>query len=405
MTIQLRVAVILVAGIATSSIAWGQEPAAKGIGERLERVAYTQPPEGDLDYELLGEFVGLVNVGDKPAEPLGLQLRPVGLGNFEALQFIGGLPGQEGVQSQVLPLLGRRFEDYLVLSGGPWVIVVEADACRLSDRHGNSIGRLERIRRGSPTMGALPPTGAVVLFDGTNTAQFVRARMTDDGLLMPGADVLPMFQDFNLHVEFMVPYMPNSTDQARGNSGCYLLSRYEVQILDSFGELPTFNGASSLYRTKPPDVNMSFPPLVWQTYDIKFTSPRWGADGAKLQSARITVWHNGVKTQDNFEVPNKTGAGQEEAPTLLPIRFQDHRDPVLFRNIWIVDRGLVDFSPFPVLSPTPEELAAVAAAKAQAAAQKLEQEQAAQAAATSDSAPVTDTADSVIGETQPSEAN
>ncbi|MCA9134665.1 MAG: DUF1080 domain-containing protein, partial [Planctomycetales bacterium] len=172
--------------------------------------------------------------------------------------------------------------------------------------------------------------------------------MSEEGLLLAGADVKPMFQDFNLHVEFRLPYMPAASGQSRGNSGCYLQSRYEVQVLDSFSEEPTINGCSSLYRQKPADVNMCFAPLQWQTYDIQFTAPRWAADGSKLRNAQITVWHNGVKTQDNVELVNKTGGGQEEAPHLLPIRFQDHHDPVRFRNIWIVDRGLASSGEFPV---------------------------------------------------------
>lgn len=350
---------------------------------KLQRVAFTDPPTDDLDYDLMGEFVGVITTAENQVEPLGIQLRPIGTTNFEALQFIGGLPGQEGFKNQILALVGRRYEDYMVLSGGPWAILVEKGFCTILDRQGKSVGRLERIERGSPTMGARPPAEAIVLFDGSGTDQFVNAKMTADGLLMAGADVRPMIQDFFLHLEFRVPYMPNSDSQARGNSGCYLHSRYEVQILDSFGQLPQFNGASSLYRTKAPDLNMSFPPLVWQTYDIIFTAPRWAADRSKIRNARLTVWHNGVKTQDDIEIPNKTGAGQEEEPSLLPIRLQDHRDPVVYRNIWIVDRGLTQGVAFPVLSPTPEQLAAEAQAAeaAQAEAKAAETAEAAKAEA------------------------
>lgn len=353
---------------------------------KLPRIALTEVPEDDWDYQLMGEFVGLIQVDDSKHEPLGIQLRPLGGNNFEALQFIGGLPGQEGFSNQALPLVGRRHEQSLVLSGGPWAIIAKKESCLIIDQTGKVLGNLDRIERGSPTMGARPPKGALVLFDGTHTDQFISAKMTEDGLLMAGAEIRPMFQDFNLHLEFRLPYMPNSTDQSRGNSGCYIQSRYEVQILDSFAELPRFNGASSLYRTKSPDLNMSLPPLVWQTYDIIFTAPRWAADGTKLSNARITVWHNGVKTQDQYEIPNKTGAGKEEEPTLLPIRLQDHRDPVVYRNIWIIDRGLVDGVTFPVLSPTPEQLeqealeakrAAEALAAEKAAAEKAAAEKAA----------------------------
>lgn len=326
----------------------------------------TSEPKDDPEYALLGEYVGPVPDGSGGYTPVGLQVRPLGNDRFEAIQYSGGLPGQEHFSGEPIQLVGRRSGDFLVLSGGPWAIFAEHDSCLIVDRQGNKVGQLERVSRTSPTMGAAAPEGATVLFDGSGVEQFTVARMTEDGLLMEGADVNPMFQDFNLHVEFRLPYMPSFDSQARGNSGCYLQSRYEVQILDSFAQLPLFNGCSSLYRTKAPDVNMCLPPLQWQTYDIQFTAPRWGAGGNKLRNGRLTVWHNGVKTQDDIELPNKTGAGQVEAPTLLPTRFQNHKDPVRFRNIWIVDRGL-NLSEFPVYpaaaSPKEESAAETDAAK------------------------------------------
>ncbi len=306
----------------------------------------TVPPTDDDNYNLLGEFVGEIIVGDK-REPLGLQVRPIGDDRFEARQYTGGLPGEEECTNQSQPLVGQRSGDFLILSGGPWAVFVEKEKCLVVDREGKRLGTLERVERTSPTLGAKPPEGASVLFDGKNMDQFTVGEMTEDGLLLPGADLKPMFQDFNMHVEFRLPYMPAEQGQARGNSGCYLQSRYEVQVLDSFSEAPTFNGCSSLYRQKAPDLNMCLPPLVWQTYDIAFTAPRWGADGTKLRNAKITVWHNGVKTQDNAELESKTGAGKAEEPTLLPIKFQNHKDPVRFRNIWIIDRGLSPVAEFP----------------------------------------------------------
>lgn len=305
-------------------------------------------PAKDVDFELMGEFVGPVQTGEQNEyKTIGVQIRHVGDGSFEALQYAGGLPGQKTFSGESLPLVGRRNDDFIVLSGGPYAIFVESGSCLVVDRRGNRIGTLERVIRESPTMGAQAPEGAMVLFDGSGTGQFTTARVTPEGLLQEGADLLPMFQDFDLHVEFRTPYMPKMFDQKRGNSGCYLQSRYEVQILDSFALPPVFNGCSAIYRTKAPDLNMCLPPLSWQTYDIHFTAPRWGANGKKLRNAHITVWHNGVKTHDNYELKNKTGAGKIEEPTLLPIRFQNHSDPVRFRNIWIVDRGLVH-AEFPV---------------------------------------------------------
>jgi hypothetical protein len=330
--------------------------------------AFSEPPTGDIDFALMGEFVGEITPVEGGKEQLGLQLRSLGDGSFDAQSFLGGLPGQDKHKPKAIRMIGRRSEDFVVLSGGPWVMIVEKEHCLLLDRKGNKIGTLNRLYRQSPTMGALPPKGSMILFDGSNVDQFTKAQMTKDGLLMEGADLKPMFQDFNLHVEFCVPYMPKAQGQSRGNSGLYLQSRYECQVLDSFGLDRLYNGLGSLYTFKAPDVNMAFPPLSWQTYDVQFTAPRWAADGSKVRNAHITSWVNGVKVQDNVDLPNKTGAGKQEEPTLLPIRFQDHGDPVRFRNMWLVDRGLTIVD-FPVY-PTKEELEAEKAKKAKAAAEK-----------------------------------
>ena len=341
--------------------------------------AFTEPPKGDKDFALMGEFLGEITPVDGEKEPLGLQLRSLGDGSFDAQSFLGGLPGQEKHKPEAFRMIGQRSDDFVVLSGGPWVMIVEKDHCLLVDRKGNKIGKLNRLQRSSPSMGALPPEDAIVLFDGKNVDQFSNAQMTKDGLLMQGADLKPMFQDFNLHVEFRIPYMPKAEGQSRGNSGLYLQSRYECQVLDSFGLDRLQNGLGSLYRFKKPDVNMALPPLSWQTYDVQFTAPRWAADGSKVRNARITSWINGVKVQDNVELPNKTGAGQQEEPILLPTKFQDHGDPVRFRNVWLVDRGLATGN-FPVY-PTKEELEAAKKAKLAAAKKEAAKKEAAKKAA------------------------
>jgi hypothetical protein len=346
-----------------SSKAAGRAKSAKQ--EKAEKAADKPKPEAkatladaaqDPDFALQGEFVGPIMTAPTKYQPLALQVRPVGEGTFEAIQYAGGLPGEPAHRPEPITLIGKRSEQFLVLSGGPWAVFVEPDHCLLIDHQGQRVGRLERVLRQSPTLGAQPPQDAIILFDGKDTHQFVKASMTDDGLLMEGAYIKPMLQDFNMHVEFMLPYVPAAKDQGRGNSGIYLQSRYELQILDSFAEEPCFNGCGSLYRFRQPDVNMCLPPLVWQTYDIVFTAPRWAADDTKLSNARITVWHNGVKVHNNAELQDKTGAGKPEEPTLLPTYLQDHKNPVRFRNVWAVDRGLSTAASFPLfVKPTGEE--------------------------------------------------
>jgi hypothetical protein len=339
------VACILVSAFSLTAIADG------------EIVATTvEEAQADEDYVLLGEYVGPVELtAERTYQRVGLQVRAIGDGNYEALQSLGGLPGEAEYDADVVSLFGKRLGEYLILSGGPYAVIVHSDHCIVIDEKGDRIGRLERVMRESPTMGAPAPAEATVLFDGTNVDQFATGQMTEDGLLMQGAEVKPMFQDFNMHVEFRLPHKPLGREQDRCNSGFYLQRRYELQVLDSFATTPVFNGCGALYRYQTPDLNMCLPPLQWQTYDVIFTAPRWASDGTKTRNARITVWHNGVKIQDDLELKNKTGAGQPEGSDLLPILIQDHGNPIRFRNFWIVDRGLTPIVDFPVYPEVEEE--------------------------------------------------
>ncbi len=366
--------VFLVVSLATAGSLFAQQktpakspPHKESVKKPEKGPAYTQPPQDDPNFALQGEFIGPVTVGKNKYQPLGLQIRPVGRDMFEAVSFVGGLPGEKTHKPKPVKMIGRRSGDFVVLSGGPWAIFAEKDHCTIIDREGNKIGRLDRIERSSTTMGAKPPKGAIVLFDGTNVDHFTNAQMTKDGLLAEGADFKPMFQDFNIHLEFRLPYLPAAEGQSRANSGVYLQNRYECQILDSFAQDRLINGCGALYRFRKPDVNMCFPPLVWQTYDIQFTAPRWAADGSKLRDAHVSSWINGVQVQKNVALANKTGAGKKEEPLLLPSRLQNHGDPVRFRNIWVVDRGLAPGTPFPVRAAKKKKIETVLKAKPEVA--------------------------------------
>lgn len=338
--------------------------------EWVAKGVWTLPPtEGAaaIDFSLVGEYVGDLTTAnaDEPAEQstdnrensptshrLGVQIRNLGDGEFEARVFQGGLPGQDGFQNdEPMVLIGRRSGETLVLSGGPWAMFAGHDGCKIIDASGTALATLDRVQRRSPTLGAPPPEGAIVLFDGKDASAFTNGEISAHGLLKQGADVHEMLGDFNLHVEFRIPHMPKFRDQQRGNSGLYLQSRYECQVLDSFGDANVFNGLGALYRFKSPKINMAFPPLSWQTYDIHFTGARFAADGSKLRNARVTSWVNGVMVQDNEELSGPTGAGKDESATLLPTRIQDHGDPVRFRNIWAIDRGLTGGIEFPQMAP------------------------------------------------------
>jgi len=179
-----------------------------------------------------------------------------------------------------------------------------------------------------------------VLFDGKSGKEFTGARLTADGLLEPGITSRRKFQSYSLHLEFMLSFMPNARSQARSNSGCYQQGRYEVQILDSFGLEGKDNECGGIYTIRPPDTNMCFPPLSWQTYDIDFTAARFDKDGKKTADARMTVRHNGVLIHHNVAVPRTTRAApvRNEGPQPGPIYIQNHNNPLRFRNIWLVER-------------------------------------------------------------------
>jgi hypothetical protein len=183
-----------------------------------------------------------------------------------------------------------------------------------------------------------PPPGAYVVFNGANTDEFAEgAKVSPEGLLLAGALTKATVGDFRLHLEFRTPYMPYARGQGRANSGVYIQQRYEVQILDSFGLEGIENECAALYKQTRPDLNMALPPLEWQTYDIYFTAPRFAGDGkTKLTNARITVIHNGVPVHLHREVTAKTGGGKQEGSQAFPINLQDHGNPVVYRNIWMV---------------------------------------------------------------------
>ena len=300
------------------------------------KLAFTSVLDADADFPLQGEYMGFVR-GPSGFEHVGLQVIALGDGKFEGVRYPGGLPGSGWNGIERITLAGERRDAGTELTGPDFVVTVLHGQAAVRNEAGESLGVLKQVHRISPTLGAAAPLGAVVLFDGGGTEHFKNGRLTEDGLLAIGTELKDSYRDYTMHVEFRLPYMPHARGQGRANSGVYLQSRYEVQILDSFGLEGKENECASLYRYKAPDINMCFPPLRWQTYDIVFKSPRFDDSGNKVQNARLTVWHNGYPVQNDFEIERKTGAGAAETPELLPTKLQDHGNPVAFRNIWLVN--------------------------------------------------------------------
>jgi hypothetical protein len=303
------------------------------------RKGVVDPALAGDDFAVQGEYSG-VACWQGWRQSVGLQVVAQGDGKFEALLYAGGLPGNGYGGGTRTKLGGGRDGASVVLTGDQIAARLQAGyAVTLTGGQGQLLGYLQPMHRYSRTAGAAPPAGAIVLFDGQQADRLKNAKVSEAGLLQIGAETVDSYRDFTLHAEFKTPFMPYARGQARGNSGLYLQKRYEVQVLDSFGLEPRDNEAGGLYKFKAPDLNMSFPPLSWQTYDMHFTAAKFDDAGNKTAKARITVWHNGVVIHNNVELENKTGGGSQEGPQALPILFQNHGNPVEFRNVWLVEHS------------------------------------------------------------------
>jgi hypothetical protein len=299
--------------------------------------AYTDPAKVDEDFALQGEYSGEVKTQDGDLK-VGAQVIALGDGKFRMVGYHGGLPGDGWNGSERREAEGSRSDGRAEFEFDGNSVVVEKGSILITDGGGTRRGELKKVERKSPTLGKKPPEGAVVLFDGKKTDAFEKARMTDDGLLMQGVTSKQKFGSHSLHIEFRLPYMPTARGQARGNSGLYLQGRYEVQMLDSFGLEGKNNECGGIYTIAEPKVNMCFPPLAWQTYDIDYTAAVYEG-GKKVKNPRVTVKHNGVTIHDNVELTHATTASPlKEGPEPGPVYLQDHGNPVRYRNIWVVEK-------------------------------------------------------------------
>jgi hypothetical protein len=202
------------------------------------------------------------------------------------------------------------------------------------------------------TSNHLPPSDAVVLFDGKNLDSWKSmgkggpaAWKVENGYfqVVPGTGGIETkagFGDVQLHIEWKAPSVVKGSGQGRGNSGLFFMGKYEVQILDSYQNRTYSNGqAASVYKQHIPLVNAMRPPTEWNTYDVIFIAPRFNADGMVVAPAYVTVFHNGVLVQNHVEL--RGGSEYIGIPTYkahaaeLPIQLQDHGDLVSFRNIWL----------------------------------------------------------------------
>lgn len=324
---------------------------------------WTDPedPTMPVDFHLQGEYVD-----EKSADqPIGGQVIALGDGAFQAVVYPGGLPGAEADGETKVLLDGRLKDDAVVFKPAqppkrylaqspdefsavqdfsssvqkPWTGTLSKGVLRIKAGDDETY-TLMRIERKSPTLGAEPPEDAIVLFDGSNTEHWVGGRAdTETGTLHTDRQDIHTRQKFNnytLHLEFLLPFRPAARGQGRANSGVYQVDQYELQVLDSFGLEGLNNECGGVYTLANPRINMCLPPLTWQTYDIEFTNAV-AENGEVKKPAVMTVRHNGVLIHENLKLEKTTGGARNE-PMGTPgvIRLQGHGNPLQYRNIWIV---------------------------------------------------------------------
>jgi len=207
----------------------------------------------------------------------------------------------------------------------------------------------------------LPPSDALVLFDGTNLDQWVATKDSSsttkwsvaDGAMTVVKSVGDMqtkrsFTNYQLHIEYRIPANITGSGQARGNSGIFLAALpwgaggYELQVLDNYNNSTYTNGqVGSIYKQSVPLANACRKPGEWQAYDVVWTAPTFNDDGTLKSAARVTVFHNGVLVQNNFSLVGDTpyiGKPEYRKHGAEPIKLQAHGDksePISYRNIWV----------------------------------------------------------------------
>jgi hypothetical protein len=197
----------------------------------------------------------------------------------------------------------------------------------------------------TPGSNSSPPSDAIVLFDGKNLDAWTGGEkwILEDGFGIAKSRITSKqaFGDCQLHLEFATPpeVNPKQKGQARGNNGVGLMGHYEIQILDSFDNPTYLDGmCASIYKQRPPLVNVARKPGEWQSYDIVFEAPRF-QDGKLARAGYVTVLHNGVLVHNHVALLGKTA--YDQAPEYRPHGAKEplvlmyHGNPVRFRNVWI----------------------------------------------------------------------
>lgn len=278
---------LLIASI-TFALTWvigsALEPARAQNKKPDPRQEFLDAEKAGPDFVVQGEYQGEIAGQGK----LGTQVIAHGEGNFALVFLPGGLPtdkvgwdGKTRIKVPAKTLAGKTTFKGSTNKNAPdfgWTGEFGNEILTGKTREGHAFS-LKRVVRQSPTLGAKPPAGAVVLFDGSSAMEWEGGRLVDGFLSHVDnkwATSKKVFRDYQAHVEFRAPFMPFARGQGRANSGVYLDQRnknsrpgYEIQVLDSFGLDGKIDECGAVYGQKAPLLNMCYPPLSWQTYDIR----------------------------------------------------------------------------------------------------------------------------------------
>ncbi len=249
-------------------------------------VHYVDPANAGPDFAIQGEYAGTYAAHDGTQQKLAAQVVATGDGNFLAYFLPGGLPHEGWDGKTRLESKGKTELGKTSFAGAVAASTEKGDVLSGVFTGGEKF-ELKKIFRASPTLGLKPPPGATMLFDGTDTGLLDRCAIDERKLLKSlvppggpsgyGPATKKKYRDFSMHVEFLTGFTPAGKIGERGNSGVYLQERYEIQILDSFGSALDAHECGGIYRQTAESVNMTFPPLSWQTYEIDFQAAHFDA--------------------------------------------------------------------------------------------------------------------------------
>ncbi len=240
-----------------------------------------------------------------------------------------------------------RLRSILLLASVLTVFVFLAGSVAHAENYGEYLSGIEWQEPPVVTPGktnADPPSDAIVLFNGKDLSKWENGdkwKIEDGVAVVQESDIKSKdsFGDCQLHIEWSAPLPPTGTGQGRGNSGVFLMDRYEMQVLDSYNDKTYFDGqAGAIYKQTPPMVNAMRKPGDWNAYDIIWNGPVFNDDGSVKTPAYITALHNGVLVLNHFELQGNTpfnSAPHYEKHGKLPIHLQNHGNPVRYRNIWV----------------------------------------------------------------------